>query len=211
MDQSVSARIARYARIVGGICFAAGFVGPVILMPHSNLGPLLGLFVTGPVGVAAGMLIGMIVSVPGAGPAELRTLVHWLAGIWLAALLYSLAISVAGISWIALTLQAAILTTAFYLLVGARRVLPPGLRAHRYPAVIAGMLVLASSIFPPVVSAVPGAPAYALFNDPRFDASRQVPLFTVDVNRLVTGWLLVIVLALATGFVVDRLRRGDDA
>src|SRR4051794_39779269 len=45
--------------IIGSICFIAGFIGPIIFMPHSNQGPLLGIFVTGPFGFVAGTLIGL--------------------------------------------------------------------------------------------------------------------------------------------------------
>ena len=40
--------------VVGAVCFALGFVGPLLLMPDSNLGPLLGIIVTGPVGFLLG-------------------------------------------------------------------------------------------------------------------------------------------------------------
>ena len=36
------------AGILGGIGFAAGFFGPIILNPEANQGPLLGIFITGP-------------------------------------------------------------------------------------------------------------------------------------------------------------------
>ena len=34
----------------GGIGFAGGFFGPIIFMPGANQGPLLGIFITGPLG-----------------------------------------------------------------------------------------------------------------------------------------------------------------
>jgi len=34
--------------VVGVVSFLAGFVGPIILRPDSNQGPLLGIFITGP-------------------------------------------------------------------------------------------------------------------------------------------------------------------
>ena len=39
---------------VGGIAFALGFFGSFVLYPGSNLAPLLGIFITGPVGFVAG-------------------------------------------------------------------------------------------------------------------------------------------------------------
>lgn len=51
-----------FALIIGGISFAAGFFGPILLMPETNQGPLLGIFITGPLGTAAGLIIGVIYS-----------------------------------------------------------------------------------------------------------------------------------------------------
>jgi hypothetical protein len=49
------------ALIVGGIGFVAGFFGPIIFSPQVNDGPLLGIFITGPIGFMAGAIIGAIV------------------------------------------------------------------------------------------------------------------------------------------------------
>jgi hypothetical protein len=49
------------ALIIGGISFAAGFFGPIILTPDANQGPLLGIFYTGPLGFFAGAVIGALV------------------------------------------------------------------------------------------------------------------------------------------------------
>jgi len=48
------------AAIVGGIGFAGGFVGPIILTPDANQGPLLGIFITGPLGALLGAVGGGI-------------------------------------------------------------------------------------------------------------------------------------------------------
>jgi hypothetical protein len=48
--------------IVGGIGFVAGFVGPIIFTPKSNQGPLLGIFITGPLGFIVGALAGSLIS-----------------------------------------------------------------------------------------------------------------------------------------------------
>jgi hypothetical protein len=49
------------ALITGGVSFAIGFFGPIILTPDANQGPLLGIFYTGPLGFAAGALIGALI------------------------------------------------------------------------------------------------------------------------------------------------------
>jgi hypothetical protein len=54
--------VLRYAALLGGIGFAVGFVGPMILDPTSGNGPLLGIFITGPAGVVVGTIIGIVQS-----------------------------------------------------------------------------------------------------------------------------------------------------
>ncbi len=49
------------ACLVGGIGFVIGFFGPMIFSPGSNQGPLAGIFLTGPLGFAAGGLLGAVV------------------------------------------------------------------------------------------------------------------------------------------------------
>jgi len=49
--------------IVGGISFLAGFLGPIILTPQANQGPLVGIFITGPVGFVLGIIAGYIYAV----------------------------------------------------------------------------------------------------------------------------------------------------
>jgi hypothetical protein len=46
--------------VVGSIGFVVGFFGPMIWAPDANQGPLLGLFITGPLGFLAGCAGGAI-------------------------------------------------------------------------------------------------------------------------------------------------------
>jgi hypothetical protein len=46
----------RVGWMVGGIGLALGFVGPLVIYPKSNLGPLLGILLTGPLGFVVGAL-----------------------------------------------------------------------------------------------------------------------------------------------------------
>ena len=46
---------------LGIVGFTFGFFGPMIFTPDSNQGPLLGIFITGPLGAVAGGLIGAAV------------------------------------------------------------------------------------------------------------------------------------------------------
>ena len=70
-DQAVSrASIGASWRVgwmVGGIGLAIGFVGPLVIYPKSNLGPLLGILFTGPAGFVVGALgAGVVRAVQGA-------------------------------------------------------------------------------------------------------------------------------------------------
>jgi hypothetical protein len=51
-------RALRGGCLIGGIGFAVGYGGPLYCWPESNLGPLLGIFVTGPAGFVLGCLGG---------------------------------------------------------------------------------------------------------------------------------------------------------
>lgn len=51
---------AAFAGSLGVAGFIAGFVGPIVLDPASNQGPLVGIFFTGPLGVVLGIVLGII-------------------------------------------------------------------------------------------------------------------------------------------------------
>ncbi len=46
--------------LFGAVAFLIGFVGPVIFMPQSNQGPLIGIFITGPLGFCLGIVAGIV-------------------------------------------------------------------------------------------------------------------------------------------------------
>lgn len=46
------------ALLIGAIGFSGGFFGPIIFAPGANQGPLLGIFITGPVGFILGAISG---------------------------------------------------------------------------------------------------------------------------------------------------------
>jgi hypothetical protein len=50
------------AVVVGAIGFCIGFFGPLILTPEANQGPLLGIFITGPLGAVCGFIVGAILN-----------------------------------------------------------------------------------------------------------------------------------------------------
>ncbi len=49
-----SGRCPRTLLLFGAVGFLAGFLGPIVLNPEANQGPLLGIFITGPLGVLLG-------------------------------------------------------------------------------------------------------------------------------------------------------------
>ena len=59
--QSVLSSVKRWTLVLGAIGFACGFVGPMVLSPEANQGPLLGLLITGPGGALLGAALGLIV------------------------------------------------------------------------------------------------------------------------------------------------------
>ena len=52
-----------WAAVLGGTGFVAGFFGPMVIAPGANQGPLLGIFITGPLGFLLGGVAGFIYAV----------------------------------------------------------------------------------------------------------------------------------------------------
>lgn len=46
--------------ISGALGFCGGFFGPMIFAPAANQGPLLGIFITGPIGFVVGIVGGLV-------------------------------------------------------------------------------------------------------------------------------------------------------
>lgn len=51
------------AIVFGATGFILGFVGPLILTPNANQGPLLGIFITGPAGFFLGGILGFVIGI----------------------------------------------------------------------------------------------------------------------------------------------------
>lgn len=52
------ANVVGWGLAFGFFGFAAGFLGPMLLHPEANQGPMLGIFLTGPIGFALGLVFG---------------------------------------------------------------------------------------------------------------------------------------------------------
>jgi len=53
-------RALRYGSVTGLAGFSLGFFGPMLLDPTSGNGPLLGIFITGPLGALTGSVVGIL-------------------------------------------------------------------------------------------------------------------------------------------------------
>lgn len=60
LSQGLVSSVVLGAVILGGAGFTAGFFGPMILDPGANQGPMLGIFITGPLGGIVGAVAGAI-------------------------------------------------------------------------------------------------------------------------------------------------------
>lgn len=218
---------AAFAFILGGISFCAGFLGPMFLST-SNLGPLLGVIVTGPVGTLVGALVGCGIWATREAGSRVGSVWKWIAGIWVLTLLYTLFMVRFG-SWgmlFGVTVQLAILAAVAFLLYhrGVRGLHSRVVKACG-PVVLAvvGLIVLIS-LFPPVTrpwwgpaSAQPefesstSLPRVAFLLDPGFDASRHIPRFAVNVPILVLGWAFTSAAGLLISALIARGMRSGAA
>lgn len=52
----------RWAGVLGLVGFLCGFIGPMVLTPQSNIGPIIGILMTGPGGALLGAVIGGVLA-----------------------------------------------------------------------------------------------------------------------------------------------------
>jgi hypothetical protein len=57
---SLARFVGKGSLVTGAIGFCGGFFGPLIFAPEANQGPLLGIFITGPLGFLLGALGGAV-------------------------------------------------------------------------------------------------------------------------------------------------------
>jgi hypothetical protein len=206
---TLSERIMKTALKVGAVSFFAGFIGPIVLTPKSNLGPLLGIFVTGPIGFLLGALIASSWSVYTSTGRSIQTELRWYLAVWLLALLgYSFFAAVAPraglLPWIGFLLLA--LAAGIFLLANqiAKQSLSRAELGCGLILLIAATLILLMAIFPPVTEPWWGSgqarkdtpkPMFAFFMDSQFDASRHIPEFAIDRGKLALQWLITAVVA----------------
>lgn len=198
----ISDPIVSTALCIGAVSFAIGFIGPA-LFSESNLGPLLGIFVTGPLGFLGGALIGIILSARQSHHTLKREL-RWLGGIWAGALLFTFASAIASVGWVAICSQFAVFICAACLFYMYAATLPAWLHRWRHFILSGAALTILSSMYLPLDPISVGEARYAFFLDPRFDGSTKVPDYQVHQSMLVAQWLIIMAVV-AFPILVDRM------
>jgi hypothetical protein len=212
----LAARILVWALCVGAVSFAAGFFGP-ILFSDSNLGPLLGIFVTGPLGVLVGALVGALRVAKASG----RIAVACIGSVWVMTLFYTFLCF--GLSaWVAIPaipLQFLVIGSSIFLFSSrdTRAQMPHGVRRCGHIGVAALVTILLMTLFPPVIRPwwVPAGqqpatteplPSFAFIFDRRFDAGHHFPQFAVNRQELAWEWIIAAVVAIGLCLLMRALR-----
>jgi hypothetical protein len=224
---SLLASVAKWAAIIGSISFAGGFIGPIILS-SSNLGPLLGIFITGPVGVLAGGLWGAVHWAIRSAESEVGAVKWCIVPLWIITLFYTL-VMVALVARAALPgvgVQVLILLASAFLLYhqGTGKRLPRMVQQCGRIFLAVNSVIVAMTLFPPVMrpgwgpsavsaygSASASLPTVAFLLHPGFDASKHVPEFTVNIRVLLLEWMTALVAGVLTCLVVRRTRKAVSA
>lgn len=216
---NASKRILITSLIVGGISFIAGYVGPILFTDY-NTGPLLGIFVTGPIGFLTGALIGIAWSIHRTTARNIRTELYWYLSIWLFALLYyyrfatifkGLSLAIVGFQVLAIAVGVSLFVEEMV----KGRFSRIG-RIYGAIFLISAVLMLMMSMFPPVTEPwwVPKEargtalkPAFAFFMNHHFDASIHYPEYAVDKNQLGLQWIITAAVTSLACWIVAKLNR----
>jgi hypothetical protein len=210
-------KVVLWTLVIGTVSFGAGFAGP-LLLSTSNLGPLLGIFVTGPLGFLVGGVVGALrIS---NGSARLASIV--IAAVWALTLAYTYfaTLLLVPMIYLLVPLHALIIVSTIYLFASpaTRAQLPDNLR-HSGPVVIAAQVIaIAMTLYPPVIRpwwGTPGDPppnpfpSFAFIFDHGFELSKRTPTFpqfVVNRPKLVLEWLIVIAVAFVLSLLIRVLR-----
>ena len=210
-----SVRVFFCGLVFGAMSFFAGFIGPIYFTPEANLGPLLGIFITGPLGFLVGLLLGILWSGLIDKTGALRTEMRWLFTLWLMSALLFLFLGPRFSEYALLAvlgLQIAIVIVAGVLAAAAekRSAVAPGTTRRRKVLLVAAAAMVLMAIFPPVtaVAADPGSePLITFILDSGLDASRHIPLYAMDFGQLLVRWAVIAVIAVAECLRIARRGR----
>jgi hypothetical protein len=211
------AQVVLCTTVIGAVSFVAGFVGP-ILLSNSNLGPLLGIFVTGPLGFLVGGLVGALrISNRSARLSSILIAVVWALALAYTYLTVPLLVSMV---YFVVPLHALIIVSTIFLVVSptTRAQLPDNLRRSGLVAIAAQVIIVAMTLYPPVIKpswGTPGDPppdpfpSFASIFDHGFELSQRpptLPQFAVNRPQLVLEWLIVIAVACVLSLLIRVLR-----
>ena len=195
---------------LGIISFLAGFLGPSILKVGGNLAPILGIFVTGPLGFSVGLLLGTLWSGWTDKTGSLRTEMCWLFAIWLlsAPIFVFLLIFGGFVLLMVVGLQIAIVIVGGVLVAASqkRSAISPVTTKRRTILMVAAAAMTFVSAFPPVK----GSKLLFIFVlDSGLDSSMHVPDYTIDPRQLLVRWTFIACIAVAMCLLVGLRRRGS--
>jgi hypothetical protein len=205
--------VIRSAFYAGTLGLVAGMVGPALLS-NSNLGPLSGMLVTGPVSALLGALWGLVSFTRTHG-----VRFSWLVSIWMATVGYSAFASLLSptLGFVAFVVQLVFLLAVPLLLHGWSDQQKHAQAGNYATLVLFLLMVLAAAVtlLPPVAPTAPAEnPKRALFLlDPRLDASRHVPPYRIRTMILLRYLATITVAGVGSSIVAARgnrlMKRGD--
>jgi hypothetical protein len=204
-------RIVFCSILAGSIGFAGGFFGPLLLSPKSNLGPLLGILLTGPIGALSGPAIGVATLVRKTNLKTLPKAWRYLAVSWLFACGFYTIWASYGLGMMTLTL----LVGAALVVHTAKSLQPPkAVTRNNFIMLIGGVAMVFMSMFPPVVKPWWGEarrrteaplPSFASIFDAGFDSRYDVPLYAIDKPQWIIEMLIALLLMGMAYFVLRQI------
>jgi hypothetical protein len=198
-------RILASAGVIGYLSALGGCFGGVLLFPDNNLAPLM--FVPlGGIGIAIGLVTGITWSAFSKREHSLRTEFRWLAGFWVLTLLASYMLD-CEIVFVGLQVLPMVLGLSIVANKRLRPNIPAAAFRYRFVYLVAALLVLGTSLFPPVThnqwmpaerrpvyTDLNPMPRFLFCTSPQLDASHSYAELEIDRVRLRMEWL-----AIATG------------
>lgn len=205
---------------IGVITFLLGYVGPIIFWPEANLGPLLGIFITGPLGFLLGGVIGFWLLL--SNESKKISFFEWgiFLVIWLLMLVWYLIFFPFGpLATISLAICQIITVSGTVILYRQRcRKLKYNINPRSLSLLFAALIIIGTEIFPPVTHPdwarpqdgyLQDPPAAVFYLDSRLDSSHKVPQLAINRNRLMELWLWVLSVN-AVAWVVFKSNNSTD-
>ena len=212
---SLFSAVAKKSVVAGAIAFAAGVVGAIYLSP-SNLGPLVAILVTGPVGLVAGAVWGAVRWALTSADSGDSRVIRILGRTWAVALLYTLfSIRLAPLVSLAGACMQFLVLAGLFVMCSRRGTWDP----VRIVAGVVTAAIFLMTLFPPVARPAFGPatiapssselPMAVFISHPGFDASRHVPEFVVNVPALLIEWMMTIAAGALSAYLIKRRKSRD--